>query len=138
MMQWTVVKAALAGIGILILGQILFIGVLLRVREHELLRYVLVTLPILAAFVAVYLAPRLKLVVGISMAIFEASLSMLFAFGYEYFGLHIDHIAGPLATFSILLVYNSVLCFVGGVTGYLFSHRRPIDQKGDVEKHDYD
>ena len=124
MMRWTLVQAALAGIGILILGNILYIGVLLEVSEHELLRSVLFTFPTLAAFVAAYLAPHRKLAVGFSMAIFEASLGLLFAFGYEYFGIHIDHIGGLLATFSILLVINSVLCLVGSLAGYLLSQRK--------------
>ena len=124
MMRWTVVQAALAGIGILILGQILYIGVLVKISEHELLRFALLAFPTFAAFVAAYLAPRRKLVVGISMAIFGASVGMLFALGYEYFGLHVDRIGGLLATFSILLAYNSVFCLVGSLAGYFLSRSK--------------
>ena len=124
MMRWSVAKAVLAGISILMLGQILYIGVLVKISQHELLRFTLLAFPALAAFVAAYLAPRHKLVVGISMAIFGASISMLSALGYKYLGFHVDSIGGVLATFSILFVYNAVFCVVGSLAGYFLSRKK--------------
>ncbi len=123
MIRSTVVKAILAGICILILGQMLYIGVLVKINQHELLRLVLLAFPTFAAFIAAYLAPRSKLIVGISMAIFGASISMLSAFTYEYFGFHVDHIGGILVTFLILLAYNAAFCVVGTLAGYFLSRK---------------
>ena len=78
---------------------------------------------VLAVFIAAYLAPRRKLVVGVSMAIFGASISMLSALGYEYFGFHVDHIGGLFATFLILLSYNAAFCVVGSMAGYFLSRK---------------
>jgi hypothetical protein len=123
MIRSTLAKAILAGIGILILGQMLYVGVLVKINQYEVLRFVLLAFPTFAAFIAAYLAPRRKLVVGISMAIFGASISMLSALAYEYFGFHVDHIGGLLATFLILLAYNAAFCVVGSLAGYFLSRK---------------
>ena len=122
-MRWTVLKAVLAGIGVLALGQMLYVGVLVKINQYELLRFVLLSFPALAAFIAAYLAPSRKLAVGISMAIFAASIGMLSAFGYEYFGLHVDHIGGLLATFLFLLAYSTACSVVGTLAGYFLSRK---------------
>jgi hypothetical protein len=65
MTRWTVPKASLAGIGVFVVGQVLYV----IFSYHELLRLVLLGAPGFAAFVAAYLAPRRKMAVGMSMAI---------------------------------------------------------------------
>src|SRR3569833_2259926 len=105
MMRWTILKAMLAGISVLVLAQILYIGVLIKITHHELLRLLLLIAPCLAAFVAANLAPHRKLIVGLSMAIYGVVIGVLSALGYESFGLHVDRIGGVWATFLILLVY---------------------------------
>jgi len=119
MMRWTVPKATLAGIGVFILGQVLYVGF----SDHELLRLVLLGTPTFAAFIAAYLAPRWKIVVGMSMAIYGAALGELIARGYEHFGGHVDHIGGLLATLAILLVYHSAFSLVGTVAGAFMSRK---------------
>ena len=123
MMRWTMPKAMLAGISVLVLAQILYIGVLVKINHHELLRLLLLIAPGLAAFVAAYLAPRRKLLVGLSMAMYGAVIGVLSALGYESFGLHVDRIGGVWATFLILLVYYLVLSLVGSAGGYLLSRK---------------
>lgn len=119
MIQWTVLKATLAGIGVFVAGQALY----LALTHHELLRVVLLGTPGFAAFTTAYLAPRWKVVVGTSMAVYEAVLGELMARGYEHFGGQVDHIGGLVATFLILLAYDAVLGVVGSVAGAFLSRR---------------
>lgn len=119
MIRWTAPKATLSGIGVFVLGQVLY----LAFSHHELLRIVLLGTPGFAAFVAAYLAPRWKMVVGMSMAIYGAVLGELMARGYEYFGGHADHIGGLVATLLILLAYYGAFSVVGSVTGVFLSRR---------------
>lgn len=123
MIRWTVPKATLAGVGVFVLGQVLY----LAFSHYDLLRIVLLGTPGFAAFVAAYLAPRWKVAVGMSMAIYGAVLGELMARGYEQFGGHVDHIGGLVATLLILLAYYGAFCVVGSVAGAFLS-RRP-DQR---------
>lgn len=129
MMHRTISKATLAGIGVLILAQALYIGVLVKITHHELLRLLLLIAPSLAAFIAAYLAPRRKLLVGLSMALYGAVIGVLSAFWYESFGLHVDRIGGVWATFLILLVYYLALSLVGGAGGYFLSRNKGLNNK---------
>lgn len=122
-MRWTIPKAMLAGISVLILAQVLYIGVLVKISHHELLRLMLLIAPGIAAFAAAYLAPRRKLLVGLSMAMYGAAIGVLSALGYESFGLHVDRVGGLWTTFVILLVYYLALSLMGSVGGYFLSRK---------------
>lgn len=124
MIRWTIPKAILAGISVLVLAQVLYIGVLAKINHYELLRLLLLSSPGLAAFTAAYLAPHRKVVIGISMAMYGAVIGMLSALGYEYLGLYVDSVGGPLATFLILLAYNGALSIVGSVAGFFLSRKQ--------------
>jgi hypothetical protein len=119
MIRSTIPRASLAGIGVFVLGQVLYV----IYSHHELLRLVLLGTPGFSAFVAAFLAPRRKMLVGLSMAVYGAVLGELMARVYEYFGGHVDHIGGVVATFVILLVYHGALAVVGSVAGILISRR---------------
>lgn len=124
MISWTVPKAMAAGISVLIFAQIMYVGVMVSDNQYELLRLILLIFPCVSAFVATYFAPRWKLAVGFSMAIFGASIGMLSAYVYEHFGLHVDQIGGHLVTFLVLLVYDAVLSIIGSVAGYTLSGKK--------------
>ena len=123
MMRWTIPKAMLAGISVLVLAQVLYIGVLVKISHHELLRLMLLIAPGIASFAAAYLAPRRKLLVGLSMAMYGAAIGVLSALGYESFGLHVDRVGGLWTTFVILLVYYLALSLMGSVGGYFLSRK---------------
>jgi hypothetical protein len=127
MIRWTMTKATVAGIGVFVIGQILY----LSFSRFELLRIVLLGTPGFAAFVAAYLAPRWKIVIGMSMAIYGALISELMTRGYEHFGGHVDHIGGLVATLLILLVYDAAFSVVGSVAGDFLSRRR---QQGNDQR----
>jgi hypothetical protein len=131
MIRWTILKATLAGICLLIFGQILYIGVLVDIIYHDLLRFMLLFIPVFSAFIASYLAPCRKIVVGISMSIYGAVIGILSAFVYEYFGLHVDHIGGLLSTFVILFAYYVILSIVGSLVGAFLSSKRRISVRLD-------
>ena len=121
MTRWTTTRAKAIGITVLILAQVLYLGVLLKVEHHELLRVMLLFSPGIAAFATAYLAPNRKVLAGSSMAVWGAGISMVSSVAYEMLGLLLDSIGGPLATFAIILAYYAVLSIVGSVAGHILS-----------------
>lgn len=124
MMRWTMLRAWMVGISVLILGHVLYFLVLLEVRNYELLRVALLFFPSIAAFVTAYFAPRRKILMGISMAVYGAIVVIVSSFVYESLGFHIDHIGGLFTTFIIILSYYVVFCAVGGLTGYFLAQKK--------------
>lgn len=121
MSRVTAARAVLAGIGVLVFAQVLYILVLFQIDHYELLRWMLLGAPGLAACITAYLSPNRKLLMGISMALYGAMIGLLSAIGYEYFGLHVDRIGGGLVTFTVLLTYYASLSVVGSVAGIFLS-----------------
>jgi hypothetical protein len=121
MIRITALKAMLIGIGVLVLAQVLYVGVLVKINHHEFLRWALLGAPSLAACIASYMSSTRKLLIGTSMALYGTLIGMLSALGYEYFGLPVDYIGDPLAIFPVLLTYYAVLAIVGSVAGIVLS-----------------
>jgi|ERR1700682_3435624 len=130
MNQPTMTKAVVVGIAVLILANVLWLGVLWEVRFYELVRVTLLIFPSIASFLVAYLAPRRKIVLGISMAVWGAMIGTLATSIYEHFGVPVDQIGGPVMIFFVLLAYQFVFCTVGSVAGYLFW--RSINKKRSV------
>lgn len=116
----SVPRASLAGIAVFVVGNTLY----LAFSHYELLRLVLLGTPGFAAFVAAYWAPRWKMAVGMSMAVYGVVLAELMARVYEYLGGHVDHIGGLTATLLILLAYYGAVSVVGSLAGAFMSKRR--------------
>jgi hypothetical protein len=121
MIRWSVPKASLAGITVFVLGDALY----LAFSHYELLRLVLLCTPGFAAFAAAYWAPRWKMMVGMSMAIYGTAIGELMARVFEYFGGHVDRVGGLAATLLILLVYYGVLGLLGSMAGAFLSKKQP-------------
>ena len=119
MIYWSVLEASLAGVAVIMLGNMSY----LALSYYELPRLLLLGTPGLAAFVAAYWSPRWKMAVGMSMAVYGAVLGELIACVYEHFGGRLDHIGGVVATLFILLVYNSGLSVIGSFMGIFFSKK---------------
>lgn len=117
-MTWTMTKAWLLGLALLVAGHLLWWGVLLEGPYAETLRIALFFVPALAAFLVAYLAPRHKVLLGMSMGLLGAFIGFLAMVGYERLGYHIDKIGGPLATLGILLAIHLGYSSVGTVAGY--------------------
>jgi hypothetical protein len=122
MNRWS--AAVLAGVSILLAAQFLYIGVLTKVSFHEPLRLMLLLAPSLAAFVTAYFVPGRnvqKILAGMSMAVIGTLLGVLSSLVYRALGLHVDQIGGLVATFLVLLGYNSVAAAIGTALGVVFS-----------------
>jgi len=120
MIQPTATRAVVVGIAVLILANVLWLGVLWEVKFYQLLRMALLISPGIASFLVAYLAPRVKIVLGLSMAAWGAIIGTFATSIYEHFGVPVDNIGGPMAVFVVLLVYQVVICTVGSVVGFLF------------------
>lgn len=119
MIQWSVLKASLAGVAVFVLGNMLS----LAFSHHEIPRLLLLGTPGFAAFIAAYWAPRWKMTAGMSMAIYGAVLGELMARVYEYFGGHVDHLGGVVTTLFIFLAYYGAVSVVGSLAGVFLSKR---------------
>lgn len=124
MSRQTTLRAVAVGISILVLAQVMYLGVLVKVEHHELLRVVLLFSPGVAAFATAFLAPTRKFLAGVSMAVWGTAIALLAAAGYELLGLPVDSIGGPVATMAIVLAYYSLLSILGGAVGHVLSRNR--------------
>lgn len=126
-MTRSMLKAWTLGAGILFLGHVMWSMVLNSHTYPELLALTLKLLPTVAAFATAYLAPRKKILLGISMALLGAVLTSAFNFIYEAFDLPVDF-AGPRGApylFMIALASNAFLCTIGSVAGYFLTKPQP-------------
>lgn len=116
-------RAVLIGVGVLVFAQVLYVGVLLKICHHELLRWVILGAPAFAACMTSYLAPNRKFLMGISMAFYGAAIGMLSAMLYRGFGFNVDNIGGFLQGFTVIFIYYGVLSLVGSVAGMIVSRK---------------
>ncbi len=121
-MKKSIPKALTIGIGVILAAQILWV-VVLKCAVYPWLIWVLQASPFVAAATVAYLAPRNKIYLGMSMAVFAALLSTTSNFIYASLELPTDlpGIQGALTFFGIALASGTVLCAAGTVVGYLFS-----------------
>lgn len=120
MIKQTVTTTTLIGIAVLVLANVLWLGMAWETKFYESLRVVLLFFPSLAALLVAYLAPRRKILVGISMAVWGALIGTIATSIYDHLGVPVDHIGGPFSLFLILLAYQLAFCTVGSIAGYLF------------------
>ncbi|MGO9380137.1 MAG: hypothetical protein ACLPN1_13315 [Dissulfurispiraceae bacterium] len=79
--------------------------------------------PFIASFVTAYLLPRKKFILGMSLAIPTAILSLVVTIVYQLLGRAVDFAGfeGGLILFAVSLAYGFILCSVGGVAGYFLA-----------------
>lgn len=116
--KWTVGKAWLLGVSVLIIGHLSWWGVAAGMPFSEALRMVLFFVPSAAAFLVTYLSPRLKLVSGMSMAVVGTAIGSLAMPFFESAGYHIDKIGGLAETTVTLLALHLAYAFAGTAAGY--------------------
>ena len=82
--------------------------------------------PCAAGFLTAYLSPRMKVLLGASLAIPTAIMATLLNLLYESLGNVVDFggARGSATLLLITLVYSTVLCVVGGVAGLLLTKSR--------------
>ncbi|QBC43324.1 hypothetical protein [Iodobacter fluviatilis] len=129
MIHQTMLKAIIVGVSVLVLAQVLYIGVLLRIEHHDVLRILLLFFPCISAFLSACIAPRRKLLIGMSMAIWGSLIAIFSAMIYERMGLPVDSIGGPLATLVVVFTYDAILSILGGAAGYCCSRHQIIETR---------
>lgn len=108
------------------------IATLIEVYPRALLLLLQIS-PFVAAFVSAYLAPRKKIILGTSMAIPAAILSVAVTFAYQLFGKDVDFpgLRGGLILFTVTITYSCILCLLGSIAGNFLSKKR---QRGQNKK----
>lgn len=115
------VKAAGVGIFVQFVASLVWGLSLLDVQFDAVLRAIAFSLPAVAAFLAAFLARNGKVALGISMALWGALFGTLFNHVYASLGLRLDHIAGPIGLFLLVLGYQAVVCTLGSIAGFIAS-----------------
>ncbi len=116
----------------------LFLGVALLVVAHvgwafayragtypETLDWSLRLLPLVAAFVAAFVAPSGKWLVGMSMVLFGTAMTVLTNYLMHVLGIRTDFpgVAGTLAMLLPAFLTYFVLCAIGSAAGVWYSRR---------------
>ncbi|MGH8653097.1 MAG: hypothetical protein ACREYE_13435 [Gammaproteobacteria bacterium] len=120
-----VLRALAFGVGILLLADAMWVMVLMSTTYPTALAWALQSSPAITAFTVAYLAPRKKILLGMSMVIFAASLASAAKLVYGALGLPTDlpGIRGARIVFTIALVSGSILCAIGTAAGYFLSRK---------------
>lgn len=112
-------RGVLISVGVLVFGQMLYVGVLIKICHHELLRWVILGAPAFSACMTSYLAPNRKFLMGTSITFYGVAIGMLSAMLYRGFGFNIDNIGGFFWGFTVIFIYYGVLSLVGSVAGMI-------------------
>ena len=118
--------ALVVGVGLLIAAYGLWFATLQGEQFSEFNVLILWVSPFIAAFVSAYLAPRYKLLLGISMVLPTAILSVALNYLYQVQGSSVDFPGGhgAMILFMTTLLYSSILCSIGAVIGRALSIKK--------------
>lgn len=108
-------KATIFGVGLLIIGHLLYIGVLQKIEHQDILRKCVLCIPFMSGMLAAYLAPGWKILVGASMGFWGAIIGIASATFYRYLGFKTDSIGTTLETFTVIFIYQTFLGLLGGI-----------------------
>jgi hypothetical protein len=124
-MSVTVFKAWSMGAGILILVYVAWFISLQSSQYSEALVFLLWSSPLVAAFVSAYLAPRKKILLGMSMVLPTTTLAVTLNFVYQWLGNAVDFpgARGGLILFTTTLVYSGILCALGSMGGVVLAKK---------------
>jgi hypothetical protein len=120
------IKALVVGVGLLIAAYGLWFATLQNEQFSEINVLILWVSPFIAAFVSAYLAPRNKLLLGISMALPTAILSVALNYLHQAQGNSVDFPGsrGAMILFMTTLLYSGILCSIGAVIGRALSNKK--------------
>ena len=121
MIRWTILKAVLLGVGTLVAAHLIYLFDLMTPGPHEFLDVALLLVPGVASFASTYVAPKRKVLVGMSLALFGPIVAMIAAQAHQLLGIAVDRIAGVVGMFAILFVYHAMSCTVGTAIGFAAS-----------------
>lgn len=120
------IRALVIGVGILLLGELIWVLCFLFETYSTLMAWILWLFPAIAAFVIAYLAPRKKFLMGMLIAVCGAVLYGTSNLIFEAVGLPVDFygVKGGLIVLTLILVNNVVLCSISSTVGYLLSRKK--------------
>jgi hypothetical protein len=120
------VRAWLAGATLLVAALFTWVLLLgLEVYSQPVVKVVWFA-PGIAAFLAAYLGPTHKLLLGVSMAIPSALLVTIANFSFQALGKTVDFpgLGGGLMLFALVLCGSALLAAVGAAVGYILTRNR--------------
>ena len=79
MIRWTILKAVLLGVGTLVAAHLIYLFDLMTPGPQEFLDVALLLVPGVASFASTYVAPKRKVLVGMSLALFGPIVAMIAA-----------------------------------------------------------
>ena len=130
-MNISVFRAWFTGAGILVLVYAAWFIALQASQYSEALVVLLWLSPLVAALVTAYLAPRRKVMMGMSMVLPTTVLAVTLNFVYQWLGNAVDFpgARGGLILFSSTLVYSAILCGLGSIGGLVLAKKFRADVK---------
>ena len=87
--------------------------------------------PLVAAFVSALIAPRKKVLVGMSLAVPAVILIGLLNVVHQLLGNEVDFpgLQGGLTLLKVEMAVNVILCSIGGVTGYFVTRKSVVEHQ---------
>lgn len=124
-MSNTMLRAWSAGAGIIILVYTAWFIALQAAQYSEALVVLLWLSPLAAALVTSYLAPRKKILLGISMVLPATILAVALNSVYQWLGNAVDFpgVQGGLILFTTTFVYGGILCGLGSIGGVVLAKK---------------
>jgi len=94
-------------------------------QYSEVLVFLLWSSPLVAALVTAYLAPRKKILLGMSMVLPTMILAVTLNFVYQWLGNAVDFTGarGSVILFTTTLVYSGILCVLGSMGGVVLAKK---------------
>ena len=124
-------RAWLTGAGIVALVYGAWFIALQASQYSEVLVFLLWLSPLVAALVTAYLAPRRKIMMGMSMVLPTVVLAVTLNFVYQWLGNAVDFpgARGGLLLFATTLVYSAILCGLGSIGGLVLAKKFQAEVK---------
>ena len=119
-------KAWMLGAGVLLIAHgMWFVALQANIFSQPLVLLLWIS-PIVAAFVSAYIAPRKKILLGSSMAIFATILVAGLNFFYQALGHAVDFPGdrGALTLVTVMFGWNLILAVLGSTTAYFLTTSR--------------
>lgn len=126
------IKALVVGAGLLMAASGLWSATLQNEQFSEFNVIILWSSPFIAAFVSAYPAPNNKLLLGISMALPTAFLSVALNYFYQAQGNSVDFPGsrGAMILFMATILYGGIPCSIGAVIGRALSNKKMENTEG--------
>jgi len=127
-------KAWLIGVALLLLAQVVWFGLLATGMFSRTAGILMLSAPGAAGFITAYLAPKRKILLGVSLAFPGAMIVSMVNWAYEAAGHAVDFsgIRGLVDLSVLTFLQDLVLCLIGASVAW-FTVRIGVSRSGHVE-----